>query len=125
MRVKLILIVDPRTPVNFKSLIFIVLTTAMVGMADPETKRKALEIRFENHKFSPQTLVVPADRALQITVLNLSSERIEFESFKLNREKVVEPGASITLKLPPLRAGSYDFFDDFHSDVPEGAIIAK
>ena len=110
---------------HFKSLIFITLTTSLAGMASPETKGKALEIRFENHHFSPQSLVVPADRPLQITVVNLSSERIEFESFKLNREKVVEPGASITLKLPPLRAGSYDFFDDFHSDVPEGAIIAK
>jgi hypothetical protein len=94
-------------------------------MADPEANRTTLEIRFENHHFSPQTLVVPADRPLQITVLNLSRERIEFESFKLNREKVVEPGSSVTLKLPPLRAGSYDFFDDFHSDVPEGAILAK
>jgi hypothetical protein len=94
-------------------------------MADPGFRAKSLEIRFENHKFSPNALIVPADKPLQITVLNLSRERIEFESFKLNREKVVEPGGSVILKLPALRAGSYDFFDDFHSDVPEGAIIAK
>jgi len=84
-----------------------------------------LEIRFENHRFTPQSLTVPAGAPLEIKVTNASGERIEFESFKLNREKVVEPGASVIVRLPALRAGTYDFFDDFHADVPEGAIVAK
>jgi hypothetical protein len=58
-------------------------------------------------------------------VMNSSREKIEFESFSHNREKVIEPGESITVRLPALRAGSYDFFDDFHDDVPEGTIIAE
>jgi hypothetical protein len=29
------------------------------------------------------------------------------------------------VRLPALRAGSYDFFDDFHPDVPEGTIVAE
>ena len=70
-------------------------------------------------------LTVPAGEPLQIKVTNASAERIEFESFKLNREKVVDPGACVTVKLPALKAGSYDFFDDFHPDVPEGAIVAR
>jgi plastocyanin len=83
------------------------------------------EIDYSDHKFSPQTLTVPAGQPLLIRVVNLSKETIEFESFSLNREKVVEPGNSITVRLPALKAGSYDFFDDFHQDVPEGAIVAK
>jgi hypothetical protein len=86
---------------------------------------KQLEIHFEHHRFSPQTLQVPANVPLQVKVVNLSAERIEFESFSLNREKVVEPGQTVTLNLPALRPGSYDFADDFHDDVPEGVIIAK
>jgi len=50
---------------------------------------------------------------------------LEFESFSLNRETVVEPGQSITVRLPALSPGSYDFYDDFHQDVPEGSIVAK
>lgn len=73
----------------------------------------------------PQKLVVPAGQPVVLTVVNSSRERIEFESFKLNREKVVGPGETVTVHLPPLRAGTYDFFDDFHSDVPEGSILAK
>ncbi|HXQ82138.1 MAG TPA: cupredoxin domain-containing protein [Opitutaceae bacterium] len=94
-------------------------------MTNTGINEKIFEIRFENHQFSPQTLMVPANTPLKVVVVNSSRERIEFESFSLNREKVVEPGESVTVKLPALRAGSYDFFDDFHQDVPEGAIVAK
>jgi len=95
------------------------------GIADPIAAGNILEIRFENHQFSPQTLIVPVHKPLQIKIINLSNEKIEFESFSLNREKVLEPGKSVILTIPALRAGSYDFFDDFHQDVPEGAIVAK
>lgn len=98
----------------------------MVKGASPSSYQDTvLEIHFADHRFTPQTLVVHADQPLVIKIVNSSKERIEFESFSLNREKVVDPGESITLRLPALRAGSYDFFDDFHSDVPEGVIIAK
>jgi plastocyanin len=83
------------------------------------------QIRFENHKFTPQTLSVPCGQKLTIKVVNASQETIEFESFKLNREKVVTPGQTITVHLPELTAGAYDFYDDFHQDVPEGSIVAK
>ena len=83
------------------------------------------EIRFENHKFTPQTLNVPSGQKLALKVTNASQETIEFESFKLNREKVVTPGETISVNLPALSSGSYDFYDDFHQDVPQGAIIAK
>jgi plastocyanin len=83
------------------------------------------EIRFQNHQFNPQTLTVPAGQPLSIKVINASNETIEFESFKLNREKAVSPGESITVGLPALSNGSYDFYDDFHQDVREGSIVAK
>jgi Cupredoxin-like domain len=108
-----------------KNLIFIGLIAVSSGVASTGSNTATLELRFENHRFSPQTLTVAADTPLEIRVVNLSRERIEFESFKLNREKVVEPGGAVIVKLPALRPGSYDFFDDFHEDVPEGAIVAK
>ena len=84
-----------------------------------------VELRFENHRFEPQTVTVPANRAFRIKVINASKETIEFESFKLNRERVVGPGETIIVNVPALSSGSYDFYDDFHDDVPEGTIIAK
>jgi len=91
----------------------------------PVASVPTVEIRFENHHFLPLHLEIPAGRQLQIHVVNASPERIEFESFKLNREKVVEPHQSINVTLKALPPGSYDFFDDFHEDVPEGEIVAR
>jgi len=96
-----------------------------VGCAGGACAQDEQQIRFENHKFTPQTLSVPCGQKLTIKVVNASQETIEFESFKLNREKVVTPGETITVHLPELTAGAYDFYDDFHQDVPEGSIVAK
>jgi Cupredoxin-like domain len=85
----------------------------------------AATIKFADHHWDPLNVQVPADQPLELRVVNASNETIEFESFKLNRETAMTPGQTITVKLPALSAGSYDFYDDFHQDVPEGTIVAK
>jgi hypothetical protein len=84
-----------------------------------------VEIRFHDHHFEPLSLSVPSGQPMIIRVINNSRETIEFESFKLNREKAISPGESINVRLPALTPGSYDFYDDFHQDVPQGTIVAK
>ncbi len=106
----------------------LVVLALFAGLAFPaviDAADSAAELRFENHHFTPQTLAVPAGQQLAIKVVNASNETIEFESFRLNREKVVPPGQATTVRLPALSPGNYDFYDDFHQDVPEGAIVAK
>jgi len=85
----------------------------------------ATEIRFHDGKFDPTVVAIPANRPVTLHVVNASDSAIEFESFKLNREKAVGPGESITVSLPALDPGNYDFYDDFHQNVPEGNIVAK
>ena len=100
----------------------VAIAVACVGGASAQDEQ---QIRFEHQKCTPQSLTVPSGQKLTIKVVNASKETIEFESFKLNREKVVTPGETITVHLPELSAGAYDFYDDFHQDVPEGSIVAK
>jgi hypothetical protein len=95
-----------------------------LAMAAPADET-VVELRFENRKFTPQTLNVPANRPFKIKIVNASKDAIEFESFKTNREKVVGPGETVVVSMPALKPGSYDFYDDFHRDVPEGSIVAK
>lgn len=102
-------------------LVFVVVTFPVGARGDDAV----VELRFENHRFQPQTIGVPANRPFRVKVINGSKETIEFESFKLNREKVVGPGETIVVLIPALSPGSYDFYDDFHQDVPEGEIVAK
>ena len=107
----------------------LVLVTApflfVTGHAAAAAGDSVVAIKFADHHFAPQTLTVPAGQPLAIRVVNTSNETIEFESFKLNREVAMTPGQMITVHLPALSPGSYDFYDDFHQDVPEGSIVAK
>jgi len=103
-----------------------VATVLILLLAAPAcSEDHAPEIRFENHQFTPQTLTVPAGQAFSLKVTNASADPIEFESFALHREKVVEPGQTITVPLPSLKPGTYDFYDDFHQEVSEGRIVAQ
>ena len=110
---------------NFKLLYLSILVITVGSLRATEDTGKAFVIQFKDHRFFPQSLAVPAGRPIQIKVVNSSRETIEFESFSLNRERAIEPGESIIVRIPALRPGTYDFFDDFHQDVPEGAIVSK
>jgi hypothetical protein len=68
---------------------------------------------------------VKANTKIKLLVSNEDQTAEEFESFSLNRERVVPAGQSITIFLPPLKPGSYDFFGDFHPDTAQGKVIAE
>jgi hypothetical protein len=83
------------------------------------------QLKFANGHFEPAQFSVPAGKPTKLVVSNQGNAAIEFESFELNRERVVQPGQSITVNLPKLDPGQYHFFDDFHHDVAQGTITAK
>ena len=85
----------------------------------------AFTLTIKGKAFDPVELQVPAGQKLTLTVKNLNPTPSEFESADLNREKVVTGGSEVTVFIGPLRAGSYEFFDDFSADTPHGHIIAK
>jgi|SRR5271168_4248895 len=107
----------------FAAVIAATIIGGLAGTAD--ANGSAATIKFQNHQWTPLTVDVPANQAMTIQVVNASNETIEFESFKLNRETAMTPGETITVHLPALSPGSYDFYDDFHQDVPQGSIVAK
>jgi len=113
------------TPFKFLIAGLFVMAAATTVAASAGAQDTVTEIRFDDRHFAQQTFTVPAGQPLMIKVVNTSKETIEFESFKLNREKAIEPGETGTVRLPALSPGSYDFYDDFHQDVPQGSIVAK
>ena len=50
------------------------------------------EIAIKAHKFEPTTLEVPANKKLKLVVKNQDPTPEEFESYELNREKVIQIG---------------------------------
>ena len=110
---------------NLNAVFWLIVLVTVMFPAGARGDDTVIELRFENLRFMPQTITVPANQPVTLRITNASKEAIEFESFKLNREKVVGPGETINVRLPALRPGSYDFYDDFHQDVPAGSIIVK
>jgi len=104
------------------ALLGLVLALPIVARADDSA---ASVVRFQGNRFEPAELVVKAGAPLQLRVVNANPDAIEFESFELNRERVVQPGQEIVVYLPPLDPGTYKFFDDFHRDAGEGTITAR
>ena len=96
---------------------------AFVVPARAEEAPKSL--RYLNGRFEPSNLAVAAHAPFKVQVTNQDGAAIEFESFELHRERVVRPGETITVFIPALAPGDYDFFDDFHHDAPKGVIVAK
>lgn len=110
--------------VNCSTLATLLLLAAALAVP-ANSADDAAQIEFRHGHFEPQRLTVPARQPLTLRVVNQSRRAIEFESFKLNRERVVAPGRTITLYLPALEPGRYDFYDDFHQEVPAGEIVAQ
>lgn len=81
-------------------------------------------IDLKDHQFVPSEVPVPAGVKVKLLVKNDQTMTAEFESNSLHREKIVEPGNTITVYVGPLDPGSYEFFDDFHN-ATRGHLIAK
>ena len=82
-------------------------------------------LTIKDHKFQPERIEVPAGVKFRLTVKNNDTTAEEFESFELNREKVVPAGKEIPVFLGPLERGQYPFFGDFHRDTARGVLVAK
>lgn len=82
-------------------------------------------LTIKGHHFTPAVLEVPAGQKLKIVVSNEDPTAEEFESYELNREKVVSGNSRITVFIGPLDPGTYPYFGDFHKDQATGKIVAK
>lgn len=83
------------------------------------------KLEMADGKFNPARIEVPAGQRIKIEIHNVGKTAAEFESVELRKEKVLAPGAQSFVVIAPLRPGEYKFFDDFHLNMPQGAIVAK
>lgn len=92
-------------------------------LAAAETPVFELEIR--DHLFFPSELTIPAGQKVKLIVHNRDRTPEEFESFELNREKVIMGGGKAVIFIGPLAAGSYPFFGEFNPKTAQGMVIAQ
>jgi hypothetical protein len=83
------------------------------------------ELTIRDHLFYPAELVVPAGTKVKLLISNEDATPEEFESYELNREKVILGGKKTVIFIGPLSAGEYPFFGEFNMATAQGKVIAK
>jgi len=108
---------------KFRSLLIVALL--LVSTVAGAEERPTFEITIENHVFTPSELTVPAGKRIKLVVINKDKIPEEFESYELNREKIITGQSKGTIFIGPLDPGRYPFFGEFHPKTAKGVIIAK
>lgn len=83
------------------------------------------EIAIRDHRFIPSEVAVPAGQKIKLLVKNEDATPEEFDSKKLNREKVIPGRSQATIFIGPLKAGEYPFVGEFNEKTATGKIVAK
>jgi len=81
-------------------------------------------LEIKNHLFYPSELIVPANKKFKLLIINHDKTPEEFDSFDLNREKVVFPNSSAVIYVGPLKPGRFHFFGEYNPNTAIGSLIA-
>lgn len=84
-----------------------------------------VEIRIRDHLFFPAEVQVPAGQKIRLMVINEDATPEEFESYELNREKVIPGKAKAVIFIGPLKPGEYPFFGEFYPKTAQGKVVAQ
>ena len=101
-------------------LLFLLLVPSAVYAKTP-----VLELEIRDHLFHPDELRIPADTKVKLVVYNRDSTPEEFESYELNREKVIMGGRKANIIIGPLAPGVYPFFGEFNPKTAQGRVIVE
>jgi plastocyanin domain-containing protein len=105
-----------------KSLAFVslVIFFATVGAHGQE-----LTITINDHKFTPSEIKVPANKRIEVTVINDDPTPEEFESHPMKVEKVIPGKSKAVVRIGPLKPGKYPFVGEFHEATAKGTVTAE
>ena len=102
-----------------------IISLALITMVAAPARAEDSSLRFQAGAVEPASLTLPANTPIKLQVTNAGDAAVEFESFELHRERVVQPGQTITVYIPALPPGTYPFFDDFSHGAVKGEIVSR
>lgn len=95
----------------------------LVGSAQAATPE--IEIIIKDHLFFPSVVEVPAGQKVRLRIINQDPTPEEFESYELNREKVIAGNRETVIFIGPLQPGEYPFFGEFNPRTAQGKVVAQ
>ncbi|HEY3222908.1 MAG TPA: cupredoxin domain-containing protein [Pseudolabrys sp.] len=108
-----------------RTFLVLVSTVAAIVLAPASLRAQDVTITIKNHRFTPAEVKVPANKRVQITVVNDDPTPEEFESHEMKVEKVIPGKSKGVVRIGPLAPGRYPFFGEFNQATAKGVVIAE
>lgn len=110
---------------SIKAAFFAVTMLGLIPVSAMAGDQPEFSLKIENHRFVPETLTIPAGKRVLLHVTNADTTPEEFESYELDREKIIVGGSTAKIYIGPLDPGTYPFFGEFHQDTAKGRVLVK
>ena len=106
--------------------VFLALATAafLVPAAAGAGEPAVVSLSLKDHRFTPQTVTVPAGQPIVIELANEDGALEEFDSEDLGVEQDVTPHGHVRFTVGPLKPGRYEFMGELHADTASGVLQA-
>ena len=98
---------------------------AFLAMGAAAARADDYVLTIKDHRFTPTEINIPANKRVQITVVNDDATPEEFESKEMKVEKVIPGKSKGLVRVGPLKPGRYPFFGEFHEATAKGTLIAE
>jgi len=98
---------------------------AFLAMGAAAARADDYVLTIKDHRFTPTEIKIPANKRVQITVVNDDPTPEEFESHEMKVEKVIPGKSKAVVRIGPLKPGRYPFVGEFHEATAKGTVIAE
>ena len=88
-----------------------------------QANKNEFTLELKDHLFYPAEIHIPANKKVKLVIYNRDNTPEEFDSFDLNREKVIFPQRKAVIFVGPLPAGRYDFFGEYNPHTAKGVVV--
>ena len=105
--------------------LILISVAAFLAMGAAPARADDYVLTIKDHRFTPTEIKIPANKRVQITVVNDDATPEEFESKEMKVEKVIPGKSKGVVRVGPLRPGRYPFFGEFHEATAKGTLIAE
>jgi plastocyanin len=105
--------------------LFLTLIAVLFSAALANAETKEFKIIIKDHLFIPAQTKIPAGERVKLVIDNQDSTPEEFESYDLNREKIISGNSKSTVYVGPVTPGNYKYFGEFNEATAQGLIIAE
>jgi hypothetical protein len=100
------------------------LAALLFGAHQASAQDVTINITVQGKKFQPSEVRAPANKPIVLRVKNMDPASIEFESKTMRVEKVIAANSEAVIRVRALKAGKYEFFDEFNES-NRGTLIAE